>query len=445
MAKLTVRKLASLKPGAWVSDAGARGAGMLAARRLPTGAVLFYFRYTASSGAREALSLGQWDASLGPDLSLERAREIAASMSARHRAGDRDLRSVLDAEARERARLREAAESAAEAEKIAQRATLGALLSGYVEQLRRDGKASAMKVEAAVNLHVKAAWPVLWETPASEITTEDLLSVLACLTDAGKLREAAKVRSYLSAAYASAIRARQDARGLAALRALKITSNPARDLVTIDGASQPRERALSIAELRAYWKRICALPAPDGALLQFHLLTGAQRCEQLGRLTTDDYDNDQHTVRIRDGKGRRKVPRIHDVPLIPAAIDAMRAMGQQLGPYLVTVTHGRSGAVYGTFQHRVRAVVESMEDAGELEKGPFTAGDLRRTVETRLSAAGLQAGELAQLQSHGLGGVQSRHYNKHEYLDEKRAALETLHRLLTGKAASVTPIKRAKR
>ena len=49
------------------------------------------------------------------------------------------------------------------------------------------------------------------------------------------------------------------------------------------------------------------------------------------------------------------------------------------------------------------------------------------------------------MQSHGLGGVQSRHYNKHEYLDEKRAALETLHRLLTGKAASVTPIKRAKR
>ena len=99
-------------------------------------------------------------------------------------------------------------------------------------------------------------------------------------------------------------RARQGARGLAALRVLKITHNPARDLVTVDGSSQPRERALSVAELRAYWKRICALPDAGGALLRFHLLTGGQRTEQLGRLTTDDYDTDQQTVRIRDGKPR---------------------------------------------------------------------------------------------------------------------------------------------
>ena len=54
--------------------------------------------------------------------------------------------------------------------------------------------------------------------------------------------------------------ARQDARGLPALRALRITSNPARDLVTIEGATRARERALSLAELRAYWKRLVALP-----------------------------------------------------------------------------------------------------------------------------------------------------------------------------------------
>jgi hypothetical protein len=91
---------------------------------------------------------------------------------------------------------------------------------------------------------------------------------------AEKLREAAKLRSYLSAAYVAAIRARQDARGLPALRRLKVTHNPARDLVTIDNASEARERALSVAELRAYWHRIVALRDPAGALLRFHLLTG---------------------------------------------------------------------------------------------------------------------------------------------------------------------------
>lgn len=79
--------------------------------------------------------------------------------------------------------------------------------------------------------------------------------------------------------------------------------------------------------------------------------------------------------------------------------------------------------------------------AGE---GPFTVGDLRRTVETRLSAAGVQPSEMAQLQSHGLGGVQQRHYNKYGYLQEKRAALETLYHLLTGKDGTVTAIKRGR-
>jgi hypothetical protein len=108
----------------------------------------------------------------------------------------------------------------------------------------------------------------------------------------------------------------------------------------------------------------------------------------------------------------------------------------------VTLTRGKSGAVYASFQHRVRAVVEAMETAGELEKGPFNVGDLRRTVETRLAALGVSKEIRAQLQSHGLGGVQARHYDQHEYMSEKRAALETLHRLLTGKGATVTPFKR---
>ncbi|HET8898893.1 MAG TPA: hypothetical protein VFN09_09015, partial [Rhodanobacteraceae bacterium] len=164
--------------------------------------------------------------------------------------------------------------------------------------------------------------------------------------------------------------------------------------------------------------------------------------EQLGRLIRDDLDSDLDCVRIRDNKGRRKVARIHDVPLIPAALEALHAMGSELGPHLFTVTHGESGAVYATVRYRVSAVADAMKQAGELEKGLFTVGDLRRTVETRLSAAGLQPHVMAQLQSHGLGGVQARHYNKHDYLQEKRAALETLYRLLTGKTGTVTAIKR---
>ena len=46
-----------------------------------------------------------------------------------------------------------------------------------------------------------------------------------------------------------------------------------------------------------------------------------------------------------------------------------------------------------------------------------------------------------RLQSHDIAGVQARHYDGHDYLPEKRKALETLYKLLRQRAASnITPI-----
>ena len=279
--------------------------------------------------------------------------------------------------------------------------------------------------------------------PAEEIELDDLLQILSRLAEEGKLREANKVRSYLQSAYTAAIRARQSAQASPALRALKITRNPARELATIDGGSNARDRALSLAELRAYWKRIEKRPGAGGAALRFHLLTGGQRIEQLAKLTTDDFDPDALTVTIRDSKGRRRVPRKHVVPLIPAAEAALLSMApERLGDFLVTLTLGASGVGNRYLREELLKVIQEMTEAGELEKGEFTLSDLRRTVETRLSAAGVSTEIRAHLQSHGLGGVQARHYDRHDYLEEKRGALETLFRLMADKPGKVVAIRR---
>ena len=429
---LTAKGVAALKPGEWATDTWPRGAGQFQARGLAGGGAAFYFRYTGPDGERVRISIGT-------KLSLAEAREMAKDLSRRYQSGAKDLSAVLDAEERESKRQEEAARQAKEAKAGA---TLGALLTAYADLLERDGKASHRLVRLALIRHVQKSWPVLWATPAVEVSTRDLLKVVAHVVDSGKLREAAKLRSYLRAAYAAAIRAQQSAQGLPALRALDIAHNPAADLVTVEGSSTPGERALSVAELRAYWQRIAAMPGAPGAALRFHLLTGGQRTVQLARLTTTDLDNDTQTVRLLDYKGRRKLPRQHDVPLIKAAQDALAVMRGDAGDFLFTLTQGMTAISYESLRDHLVAVRAEMEKAGELEKGPFTVGDLRRTVETRLAADGVSLEVRGQLQSHGLGGVQSRHYDRHRYLDEKRAALESLHRLLTGTSAKVTSIKR---
>ena len=55
---------------------------------------------------------------------------------------------------------------------------------------------------------------------------------------------------------------------------------------------------------------------------------------------------------------------------------------------------------------------------------PFQLRDLRRTCETMLAGLGVSSDIRAQLQSHGLGGVQNRYYDRHDYAPEKKRTLD---------------------
>lgn len=418
---LTTRGIAALKPGKWAADPGPRGAGRLQVIKLASGGLAWYFRYTRSDGKRDALPLGT-------ELTLSEARTVAAQLSRRYQSGECDLRDALDAEQRAAERSRLENEAAIASEKRLASSTLGVLLIAYCDQLDRAGKESAHAVRKALQRHVETPWPELWAKAASHVETDDLLHVVARLVNDGKLREAAKLRSYLRAAYSAAIAARHDPSALPSLRELKLSSNPARDLATIEGSTKPGERHLSLDELRCYWQRISQPGFYYGPLLRFHILTGAQRIAQLSRATTADYDADTKVMRLYDKKGRRKKPREHHVPLIAEAIEAMRDMGN--GPYLFTLSNGSTPAGISGIGDALDAVNEAMAAAGELPGGRFTARDLRRTVETRLSAAGISIEDRSHLQSHGLSGIQNRHYDMHRRVDEARAALEKLRGLM---------------
>ncbi|MBA0284484.1 integrase [Stenotrophomonas maltophilia] len=441
---LTAKGLAALPVGEWASDPAPRGAGCLDVRKLTGGQLRFYYRYTKANGQRDRLLIGT-------GLALTAARDAAAALSRRYQAGDRDLRDAIAAEAAaaERAKAEALAESTRRSG-----ATLGALMMAYAQSLEDSGKVSAAATRASIKRHIEDPWPALWARPASELELDDLLPILSRLVRAKKLREGGKIRSYLRAAYAAAIAAKQDAAAPDALRVLNVSRNPARDLATLD-SGQPRDRVLSVAELRAYWRRIEALPGRQGALLRFHLLTGGQRIAQLMRLKWSDHDHDMDTgtgsVRLLDIKGRRRVPRVHLVPLLPLmAADLATLRGDDdndddddngAKPHLFSLTAGKAPATYDEFRGIMDPVVASMVVAGELTS-PFTPGDLRRTVETRLAALGLSEEVRGHLQSHGLSGVQKRHYNFFEYDAEKRAAVEALYELLTGAGATVVPMRK---
>jgi hypothetical protein len=436
--KITPRDLSALPLGKWIADPATADATALEARRVKSG-VAFYFRFQTAEGKRDRLSLGRFDAEGVNGLTVAQAREEAARLTDRVRAGGRDLRGALEADALRHRRELEAEAARLAAEEARQRAqaeaataaearSLGKLAEAYVQALEARGAKSAASVAGVLRRSVAVAFPVLWRTEADALTVEDLLRPVAALVKAGKLRQAAALRSHLSAAYAAGLRARTDPAAPEALRELRIASNPARDLATVRGAIRARDRALSAPELAAYWRRVQELEDPHRSLLTVHLLTGAQRVEQLARATVADWDRRAGTLTLRDPKGRRELPRVHVVPTLPpvaAAIVAMRRGAAADHPFVWTLTHGKGGCSYAAAHDLVSKIAAAMVSAGEAAE-PFTVGDLRRSVETLLAGCGVPLEVRAQLQSHGLGGLQARHYDRHAYAEEKAEAVRLI-------------------
>jgi integrase len=325
-------------------------------------------------------------------------------------------------------------------------ATLGDLMHAYVDALDAGGKKSASEVRSTIRACIERPNPKLWKKSANDIDLKDCIKIVGDIVDKGHKRQADKVRSYIRAAYSAAINAEGDINAPPSLRKISIKHNPARDMRKVKGATNAKDRALTLAELRAYWRRVKQEPENCRSLLILHLLTGGQRQEQLARVTRADIDFDDNTMVILDYKGRRSEPRRHVIPLLPVVVEAINRLTMG-GPFVFSWDGGIKRASEAYLAKQVQRICADMEKAGELEQGRFTAGSLRATVETRLAAKPYRVTSdvLAQLLSHGMGGVQARHYQKHDFYDEKLEALEMLHRMVEGASepqAQIIPFNR---
>lgn len=323
--------------------------------------------------------------------------------------------------------------------------SLGDLLTAYTKYLELQGKNSAKAVQNALELHIKKRFPKLWKKAADEITLHDCLEVVGAINDKGHARQADKVRAYLKSAYSVALNSRGAANVPKAMRDLKVTTNPARELRKIEGSTKAKERALTLSEFRAYWGHIQELPEPQRSLAILHVLTGGQRQQQLARVTLDDIDPDAPSITIWDTKGRRTAPRRHIIPLLPECVSAIERIGGG-GQYVFSCNGGKSPMSNSVLNNVAKSICSKMAKNGELEKGDFTAGAIRATIETRLIASPYRVSSdvLAHLLSHGMGGIQQKHYQRHDFFEEKLEALQKLQRMLEGESepsADVIPLK----
>lgn len=417
--------------------------GRLVARLRREG-VTFVYQYFGPEGAKKLFLLGSYDPEGVRGLSLPVARDRAAELTALYRTGILDLHAHFERQRADQERARKSQEEAQQrAQEEAQHATLGHLLNTYTTHLKQLGKSSAGDVKSILKKHVFDANSALALRKAADISVDEFVRLIGVVVDKGKGRTAGKVRSFLRAAYALAIRSKIDPAAPQAMRTFGIVVNPLASTAALSQFNRTRKRHLNALELGAFLKRLDGLsPGPKKDALELCLDLGGQRPTQLLRARETDVDLPGGTITLYDPKGARTQPRVHMLPLTPSTfeivkrrLDAVQLAREEAkrngeadnllaaGSMWLFSTDERTGMREETISELVKNLSEEMVKAGEARE-PFQLRDLRRTAETMLAKLGTGPNIRGEVQSHGLGGVQKRHYDQHDYLEEKRAVLQ---------------------
>ena len=284
-----------------------------------------------------------------------------------------------------------------EGKPLVQEASGGQLFSAAVEEwLKRDqskNKASSVyQVTRALEHDVLPAWR---GKRVDEIGKRHVIELLDAITDRGAATKANRVFAYLRNFFGWCVK---------------------RDLLQVspmDGLDKPgsetsRDRVLSDDELAKVWRAAGELNG-FGTIARLLILTGARR-EEIGQLKWSEIEGD--TIYLSNGRTKTGAP--HIIPLSPQARELL-----DLLPRYGEFVFGGDKPIAGWSRAKAR-----LDEACGV--ADWRIHDLRRTVATGLQRLGVTLQVVEAVLGHtsgsrgGIVGV----YQRHNYADEKRAALE---------------------
>ena len=296
--------------------------------------------------------------------------------------------------------------------------TIDRAVAQFIERhcKRKNRPRTAQETERLLRLHVMPRWR---GRAVSSITRRDVLDVLDRVVDAGAPIAANRV--------------------LAATRKL-FNWLVARDIIATSpcaGVKPPtdersRDRVLDDKELRAVWLAAEEIGWPFGAMVKVLVLTG-QRRDEVARMEWSEIDfGDKLWTLPRE---RVKNDEKHEVPLSDAAIAVLKSVPRIAGSRYVFTTNGKApSSGYSKGKRRLDALLSP-------DMPPWRLHDLRRTTASGMARLGINLPVIEKVLNHasgsfaGIVGV----YQKHEFSEEKRRALDAWGGFVGGVAGDKAP------
>jgi len=389
-----------------LKDSGERGAGRLAilirplAGRVATEWYAVYYR----AGKRVMAKLGSY-----PTMTVVAARakflvEYAPAISAGAE--------PTNAGVRRRHR------------RVTPEGTVAELFTAYVDHLTRLGKRVAPDVQRHLLSPTSgAARTIGADRPAAAIKPADIVAHLSAIHSRGAIVHATVIRSYLSAAFNFGLKAEHDYTRKNAGASWGLNSNPVAAVPADPCAHRTRDRFLTPAELRTFW--LWLVDYQDDATLaavpRLMLATG-QRVEEILRISEAGYDRPKRMLYWEKTKNGLA----HSVPLPPQAIEILEGLSaNSRGMFFPHRFDLDRTAHYSSIRHVIERFRDGRDDPEAEGYVPdFTPRDLRRTWKTLAGDAGIPKDMRDRLQNHSRkADVSSRHYDRYDYLPERRAAM----------------------
>jgi integrase len=198
-------------------------------------------------------------------------------------------------------------------------------------------------------------------------------------------------------------------------------------------SDRERKRVLSDDEIRDVWAALDTItePACLPAYVKTLLLTATRRGETADMSTTE-LEGDVWTIPA----ARYKTKLDHVIPLSAKALDLIRGQAPKKpakNAHFVFSTTNGAVAIAGFSKIKDaldEKIAELRQREGREPMEDWTLHDLRRTARTLLARAGVRDDIAERCLGHVIKGVE-KVYNRHAYLDEKRAAFEALALLIS--------------
>ncbi len=361
-----------------------------------------------------------------PGMGLAEAREIAEQWR-------KDVKDGIDprekAEA-EREAARNAAEAAERAEQQAAENTFAKAWAAYIEERKGDSNGRNRTLDVVDGVIKKHVIHKLGDRPLTAITrveTNDILRKIATTgpqshgrkgVRKGTPTHARRIASYLRT---FGEWAEEDGR-------IEEAKSPFAKLKKF-GTENKRKRVVTEDEIRAVWKASTEMGA-FGRAVRLMLATGQRRTE-VGDLPWREIDLDKKLWTLP--AARAKADRDHLVPLSPLALSILSEC-PRFGLHVFTTRSTPKGdtiPISGWSKSKAKldalAVAALRKQTGDAEATipAWILHDLRRTCSTMMTGkCKVSRLVVGKVLNHAEQGVTGQHYDLHDYLPEKRQALD---------------------